>query len=88
MTPVQVRMARAALAMPAEHLASRAGIGTEALALLERDPGRPDVTARLRAAFEQAGIEFLDQDGVRLRATSPAGAISVPLDQLSSANDE
>ena len=88
MTPVQVRMARAALAVTAEQLAARAAIEVEAIATLERDAGRPDLTARLRSTFEQAGIEFLDQDGVRLHATGAVGALSVPVDQLSSANDE
>lgn len=88
MSPVQVRMARAALAVTAEQLAARAAIEVEAIATLEQDGGRPDQTAKLRAAFERAGIEFLDQDGVRLRAARPAEAISLPVDQLSSANDE
>lgn len=88
MTPVQVRMARAALAATAERLAAEAGVAVDAIATLEREAGRPDLTAKLRATFERAGIEFLDQDGVRLHATGAAGALSVPVDQLSSANDE
>ncbi len=88
MSPVQVRMARAALAVTAEQLAARAGVEVAAIATLEQEVGNPDPTAKLRAAFERAGIEFLDQDGVRLRAARPTEAVSLPVDQLSSANDE
>lgn len=88
MSPVQVRMARAALAVTAEQLAARAGVEVAAIVTLEQEAGNPDRSAKLRAAFERAGIEFLDQDGVRLRAANSTKPVSLPVDQLSSANDE
>ncbi len=58
MTPVQVRMARAALGLSLEQLATEAALSKEAIALLEQGLDRPEAIAKLRATFEVAGIEF------------------------------
>lgn len=88
MSPVQIRMARAALELSAEQLASKAAIGVEAVERLEQGNGSPDAEAKLRATLEGAGVEFLAQDGVKFHPVDLSAAASVPLDQLSSANDE
>ena len=88
MTPVQVRMARAALALTVGQLASRAALQVEAVEMIERGTGRPDAAAKLRTTLESAGVEFLGEDGVRFHAESLGAAQTVPLEQLNSANDE
>lgn len=87
MTPVQVRMARAALGMTAEELSREAGLSPEDVAQMERGGGEGIASARLRATLEGAGIAFLDADGVRYdpRLTM---AKTVPLEEMNSYNDE
>lgn len=87
MTPVQVRMARAALDMSAEALSRRAGLSPEDIATLERGGAEGAASAKLRATFEAAGIAFLERDGVRLDAGQAAGR-TVPLEEMNSYNDE
>ena len=88
MTPVQLRMARAALGLTVEDLASRAAVQSDVVEMLERGTGRPDASAKLRTTLESAGVEFLGEDGARLRDSHYAAGNTVPLEQLSSANDE
>ena len=87
MTPVQVRMARAALDLTPEDLSRKAGLSVQDLHELERGGQDGSASAKLRTTFEGAGIAFLDEDGVRFDARLRAGA-TVPLDQMNSYNDE
>lgn len=87
MTPAQVRMARAALDLSMEQLATDAAIDAKEIVALERGGGSPDVSAKLRATFEGAGIEFLAEDGVKQHPQmKDSGRIAV--ENLNSANDE
>ena len=88
MTPVQARMARAALELSLEDLAAEAALPADSVRLVEREGGKPDAASKLRATFEVAGIEFLGEDGVRFQADGARSSRTVPLDQLSAANDE
>lgn len=87
MTPVQVRMARAALDVSADELARRAGLSPDDVAQLERGGQDGMASAKLRATFEGAGIAFLEADGVRYDARQ-AMARTVPLEEMNSYNDE
>lgn len=87
MQPVQLKMARAALALSVDDLASLAGLSHVAIGRLESgEDGDEGLAGRLRAVFEERGIEFIDQDTVRARSSPAAG--TVPLDDLNSENDE
>ena len=87
MQPVQLKMARAALDLTIDQLASKAGLSHLDIARIESgEAGADELAGPLRAVFEEAGIEFLDQDGVRARLSTVPGV--VPLEELSSANDE
>ena len=86
MTPVQVRMARAALDMTSEALSRAAGLSPEDVAQLERGGQEGAASAKLRATFEAAGIAFLAEDGVRY--DSRQAAATVPLEEMNSYNDE
>lgn len=87
MHPVQLKMARAALALSVDDLASLAGLSHVEIGRLESgENGEAGVTGRLRAVFEERGIEFIDEDTVK--ATSSPKAETVPLDELNSENDE
>ena len=86
MQPVQLKMARAALDFSVDQLASTAGLSPLDIDRLEA--GETDGSAfagRLRSVFEDAGIEFIGDDAVRLR-TPTAGTIA--LEDLNSENDE
>lgn len=87
MTPVQVRMARAALEMTAEELSKKAMLSLEDVEQLERGGQEGIASARLRATFEGAGIAFLDADGVRYDPRLEM-AKTVPLENMNSYNDE
>lgn len=70
--PVQCRMARAALGMGVRELASAAKVSTDTVARFERGEELKERTLEaLQRALEQAGIEFLEENGggpgVRLR---------------------
>ncbi|HWL82048.1 MAG TPA: helix-turn-helix transcriptional regulator [Roseomonas sp.] len=69
LTACQVRMARAALRWPVEELARRSGVSQASIRRIESVYGVPNVTVsileKLRAAFEEAGIVFLADDGAR-----------------------
>ena len=87
MTPVQVRMARAALDMTAEQLSKEAGLSPEDVTQLERGGEEGIASARLRTTLEGAGIAFLDADGVRYDPRLGM-ARTVPLEEMNSYNDE
>lgn len=87
MTPVQVRMARAALDLTQDDLSREAGLSPADVEQLERGGAAGAASAKLRATFEGAGIAFLDDDGVRFDARQRQ-ARTVPLDAMNSYNDE
>jgi transcriptional regulator with XRE-family HTH domain len=72
---MQVRMARAALGWGVRELASAAEISGDTLNRLEKGAAlRPRTVAAVRHALEAAGVEFLPEDGVRLKGpTSSSG---------------
>ena len=70
-------MARAALGWSVRELASAAKVGTATITRFEGTQATP-IPATLGAiqrAFEEAGIEFLDGDGTRVRR---AAAVAAP----------
>ena len=64
MTPVQMRMARAAVGWGVRELAERAGVTANTVTRIENgsDAKQSTITA-LRAALEAAGIEFIPENG-------------------------
>ncbi len=68
-TTAQMRAARGLLNWTQGDLAARTGISTTSIGSIESDTSNPrDSTALLiKKAFEDAGIEFLPDDGVRRR---------------------
>jgi len=79
LSPAQCRAARALLNWSQEDLVRASGITKKTIADLERGATMPrqQTQVQILAAFEQAGIEFLDgkQPGVRLKKTARAGAL-------------
>jgi transcriptional regulator with XRE-family HTH domain len=76
LTPVQSRMARAALGMGVRELAAAAKISTDTVARFERGEELKERTVdAIRRALEEAGVEFIDANGggpgVRLRENRP-----------------
>jgi transcriptional regulator with XRE-family HTH domain len=79
MTPSQCKAARALLDWTQPQLAESAGLGLSTIVDFERS--RREVSAEaiqaMRAAFEKAGVEFLDEDGggpgVRLKQKKTKG---------------
>ncbi len=87
MTPVQVRMARAALDLTTEELSRAAGLSLQDLERLQKGGQDGAASAKLRTTFEGAGITFLDRDGVRFDERQGTAGI-VPLEEMNSYNDE
>jgi predicted transcriptional regulator len=79
MTSEHLRAARALLRWEQKELARRSGVSLPTIGRLEAQPGKLDAyastIAALRAALENAGIEFLngDEPGVKLRAKKAKG---------------
>jgi transcriptional regulator with XRE-family HTH domain len=72
MQPVQCKMARAALGLRVRDIASLAVVSPDTIARLERgEVLQPRTLAAIQAAFEKAGVVFIDDNGggvgVRLR---------------------
>lgn len=68
-TPVQCKMARTAVGWSTRELAERASVGATTVNRFEVDARAP-IKATLMAiqrALENEGVEFLDDDGVRIR---------------------
>ena len=71
----QIKAARALLGWSQTELAERSGVSEPTIARLESIDGelggREDTHKKIRAAIEQAGVEFIDENGggrgVRLR---------------------
>ncbi len=87
MTPVQVRMARAALDLTTEELSRTAGLSPEDLQQLEMGGQDGAASAKLRTTFEGAGVTFLDRDGVRFDERRRMAG-TVPLEEMNAYNDE
>jgi len=67
-------MARVALGWGVRELASAAEISGDTLNRLERGAAlRPRTVAAVRRALETAGVEFLPDNGVRLRTGPTSG---------------
>ena len=67
MSPVQSRMARAGLNWTSDELAKRAGLGVNTVTRFEQGKESYLTTVRkLQRTFEAAGVEFLDENGLRL----------------------
>lgn len=78
--PLQIRAARALLDMSQLELAERASVGIATIKRIEAAGvtlvGNARTVARIQAALEVAGVEFIDATGdrgpgVRLREASP-----------------
>jgi DNA-binding XRE family transcriptional regulator len=73
MTPAQSRAARALLEMNQSILAQNAGLGLSTIVDFEKERRQvsEDAVLAILAAFERAGIEFIEEngsgEGVRLR---------------------
>lgn len=72
MLPVQCKMARVALGLGVRELAALAAVSPDTIARLERgDELKPRTVDAIRAALENAGVIFVDENGegagVRLR---------------------
>jgi transcriptional regulator with XRE-family HTH domain len=65
----QCRMARAGLQWKVKQLAAKAGVSAPTIVRFENGQAAPmPATLKvLRLAFEDAGIEFLEENGVRLK---------------------
>jgi transcriptional regulator with XRE-family HTH domain len=65
----QIRAARGLLGWDAVELATKAGLTRETVSKIENDSvqAREDTLARILRAFDQNGIEFTDNSGVRLK---------------------
>lgn len=63
----QVKAARALLAWSQSHLAEAAGVSSPTIKRLESHDGelggRADTAAKIVAALESAGVEFIEEDG-------------------------
>jgi transcriptional regulator with XRE-family HTH domain len=69
LTPVQIRMARAALRWTQKDLAERSSVFANTIKNIESGMSDPKASTllALRRAFARAGVEFIDDNGVRLR---------------------
>lgn len=69
-TTAQIRGARGILNWSQSDLAQRTGISATSIGSIEKGQSQPreSTVQAIQHAFEDAGIEFLDRDGVRIRA--------------------
>jgi len=64
MSPMQCRMARAALGLGVRELAAAAKVSTDTIARFERGEDLKERTIEaLQRVFETAGVEFIDENG-------------------------
>jgi transcriptional regulator with XRE-family HTH domain len=92
MTPVQIKMARAAVGWGVRELAKKAGITANTVTRIENGSDAKQSTIEtIRRALEAAGVEFTNGDapGVKLRK-GPIGdpSASIPVQDLNASNDE
>lgn len=86
MQAVQVKMARAALGLSVDELASKAGVKESNVARLEKGSSvDPTTLSALNLFLSAQGIELIDSDGVRAK-TKP-GTEFVTVDALTADND-
>ena len=86
MQAVQIKMARAALGLTVEELATKAGLAPSAIEEAEGGKSGDQETFRLLNLFFSAnGIELIDSDGVRSKPQP--GKDFVTVDQLTTDND-
>jgi len=78
--PAQIRAARALLGWRQEDLSKASGVGTATIHRIEKSngpiTGYVSTIVRIQAAFEQAGVLFIDHDetaGIGLRLTKKRG---------------
>jgi transcriptional regulator with XRE-family HTH domain len=87
-------MARAALEIGVRDLAEIAGVSAMTVTRFEngKSAGYPDTLAKLKAALEAAGVEFIPENGggpgVRLRKRTSAADEGLRPDQLTSENTD
>jgi transcriptional regulator with XRE-family HTH domain len=76
--PTQSKMARAGLGWSIARLAAGARVGVATVARFETEKGEtiPATLAAIQRALEAAGVEFLDDNGVRLGSASGAAPAS------------
>jgi transcriptional regulator with XRE-family HTH domain len=90
-TPVQCRMARAALEIGVRDLAKLAGVSAMTVTRFENghSEGYPATLEKLRRALESAGVEFTNGNapGVKLHKAG-AKVASIPIEDLNAENDE
>jgi transcriptional regulator with XRE-family HTH domain len=92
MTPVQMRMARAALGWGVRELAEKAGVTASTVTRIENgSDAKQSTLMAIRSSFEAAGVIFIDENGegpgVRLRKGLPSNEGIRP-DELNASNDE
>jgi DNA-binding XRE family transcriptional regulator len=64
MKPIQCKLARVALGWGVVELAKVAGVSTQTIVRLERGEELRETTlGRIQRALEEAGIEFIPEDG-------------------------
>jgi transcriptional regulator with XRE-family HTH domain len=81
MTPIQLRMARAAVGWGVRELAAKAGVTANTVTRIENGADAKQSTIeRLQRVLEEAGVEFTngDQPGVRLAKASPLHKRAAP----------
>jgi len=77
MNPLQLRLARTALGLTVRQAAELAGVSHETIVGIEsgRASVKEKTIEKVRSALEQAGVEFIAENGggagVRLRKNSP-----------------
>lgn len=87
MHPIQLKMARAALDLSIDQLASKAGISHMDVIGLESGSGvGSEAETKARVALETDGIQWIDEDGVRFTGVQRSGIIAT--ENLNSYNDE
>jgi transcriptional regulator with XRE-family HTH domain len=65
--PAQIRAARGLLGWRQQDLSKASGVGTATIRRIEQSQemtGYASTLARIQAAFEKAGIEFIDDDEI------------------------
>ncbi len=69
LTPRQIRAARALLGWEATELGKRTALSRETIANIEsgRTHAREDSLERIAKAFDESGVQFTDNEGVRLK---------------------
>ena len=87
MQPIQLKMARAALDLSIDQLASKAGISHMDVTALESGGAvGGEAETKARVALEADGIQWIDDDGVRFTGAPASDVIAT--ENLNSSNDK